>query len=225
MDRNSCDEIVKTQVNTECSDITVMNNIVPALKMVAETAELYTSAFKSFQETIKTLKPVFESIATLSKVFKAANALAENQYVVFEPLSRDVVNNLDSEDVNSLAEKYLINDTSVSKTISACGLSNNSVFVQSIDAFINGAYDLAILGLTATLDRVLSENSRSFRSIKIKPRCESIIKRVEDKGEDYLDDMDAKDYLLYMTYPRALELFGERSNFSNEEPKSLNRHW
>lgn len=196
-----------------------------ALQQFGEMFEQYSVPFKQFQENIKKYQPVLEGIATISAIYKTAEELSENQFVVVAPIPREAVQNTEAMNADSLAEKYLTEAKQVRATLNACGLMENRVFQQASDAFGNASYDLAILGFTAVLDKMLSNCSDMIKDVNINMRSEAIIKKIKDKGDIYLDELEGKDFLLIITYPTAIDLFGKRSDFRCGEPDMLNRHW
>lgn len=203
----------------------VMKNIAPPLQQCGKIIDQYFAPIKQLYESIEKLQPIFECIATLAAISKTAKKLSENQFVVVTPIPQEAVRNSEVMDADALAEKYLTEVERVNITVDACGVIGNCVFQQALDAFNNNLYNLAILGFTAVLDRILSECSELFKNVKIESRSKAIIQKVEEKGDIYLDELEGKDYLLFITYPMALKSFGEDSDFCSDEPDMLNRHW
>lgn len=191
----------------------------------AETAKQVATSLAHFRETIDQLRPLFEGLYSIAAIYKTADILADNQFVVVNRLPSEVVENVDSLDIDDLAAKYLMDEGIVNSIKDASDLNHNRLFSQSIVAFNNHQYDLAILGLVAVLDRTLSERSGQIKNIHIKPRCEALKKKIEEKGESILDELEGRDFLLFITYPKAMESFGEYRDFLSPEPFLLNRYW
>lgn len=103
-------------------------------------------------------------------------------------------------------------------------MKDNRVFIQSIDAYSREDYDLAALGFTAMIDRVLSDYSEMITSTSISRRVDEIRKKVEDNGESSLDEAEYNNYILIITWINAMKKFGSYSKFDEQEP-DLNRHW
>lgn len=103
-------------------------------------------------------------------------------------------------------------------------IGNNPVFVQAWSAYKRGDYDLAMLGFTAMIDRLLSEYTDLITSTNIKNRVQKLSEKIEKYGEYSLESLEMNDYILINTYFNAIEKFGENSRFDKEEPE-LNRHW
>lgn len=201
------------------------DNISQALIQFANSVEQYTLPYKKLKLNIEQFQPVLDTLKKLSLTVNAAKKLADVQFVLIDRVSFDFVNRTKDEDINKLAEEFLITDELIVSASKLSALDTNRVFQQSIQAFYKGAYDLAIIGLTAVLDKLLSEHSGEITKVNIKSRCTIIKKKIEDKGDDFLDELEGRDLLLYLTYPKAVELFGESSSFDNKEPDLLNRHW
>lgn len=97
------------------------------------------------------------------------------------------------------------------------------VFKQAIKAYNQNAYDLAALGFTAIIDRLLSEISGKKTLTSIPQR----IRIIEDKvikHEQSLTLSDENDYILISSFTKTIENFAARSDFEGDEP-DLNRHW
>lgn len=201
------------------------DNISQALMQFAESVERYTLPYKKLKLNIEQFQPVLDTLKKLSLTVNAAKKLAAVQFVLIDRVNYEFVNRAKNEDINKLAEEFLITDELIGSVSELDALDNNRVFQQSIQAFYKGSYDLAIIGLTAVLDKLLSEHSGEITQVNIKSRCTTIKKKIEDKGDDFLDELEGRDLLLYLTYPKAVELFGESSSFGNKEPDLLNRHW
>lgn len=118
------------------------------------------------------------------------------------------------EEVDITINNLLINDH----------LKDNRLLVQAIKAYRRGDYDIAALGITAVIDRMLSEYSGMITTVNIQKRIEAIKDKIDNHGTVFLDEYDINDYILISTYTNALKAFGDSSSFDDEEPE-LNRHW
>ena len=103
-------------------------------------------------------------------------------------------------------------------------LKENHVLLQSIAAYERGDYDLAALGFTAMIDKMLSVYSGMMTSTNIKKRVEEIEKKVKENGDSSLSEEEYNDYVLISTWTNAMNGFGADSRFNEPEP-DLNRHW
>ena len=85
-------------------------------------------------------------------------------------------------------------------------------------------YDLACLGLTAVLDRLLPELSSMITCTSISKRVDELKNIVLKDGESGLDEFELNDYILIATFTSAVDAFGATAKFDDVEP-DLNRHW
>ena len=208
-----------------CTSNKELDNITLALSQFAENIKQYALPFEIFHNSIEQIRPILESVVSISTVYRTADKIADNQFVLFERIPRELINRAENEDINDLISEMLISYDQVEHTITKCNFDNNRLFRQSIDAFNNNSYDLAIIGLTAVLDMILSNQSNQIRNVNIASRCNAITQKIKDRGELYIDELEGQDFLLFLTYPKAIELFGESKDFTEEEPALLNRHW
>ena len=203
-----------------------------------KVAQTIIEAFKPYQEISDILRknidsylPALQRIGEVSSTYKAVDKLGDNQYVLRLLLPYDLVEEVNSsillERIDAAIEKFLEDEGNVQKTVDFIKekISSNRVFEQALSAYRREDYDLAIIGYTAVLDRLLSECSEQIKNVHIAPRVKAIVKKFEDKGDFFLDDLEARDYALYLTYQKALESFGADSSFIEEEPELPNRHW
>lgn len=129
-------------------------------------------------------------------------------------LIRRWLNNRDFIDVNEVINSLATNEY----------LKDVPVFCQAAKAYERNDYDLASLGFTAMLDRLLSDYSGLITNTSISKRVKAISEKIANDGEEAMDDYDVKDYILITTYLKSIELFGADSRFNQVTP-DLNRHW
>ena len=142
-----------------CTSNKELDNITLALSQFAENIKQYALPFEIFHNSIEQIRPILESVVSISTVYRTADKIADNQFVLFERIPRELINRAENEDINDLISEMLISYDQVEHTITKCNFDNNRLFRQSIDAFNNNSYDLAIIGLTAVLDMILSNQS------------------------------------------------------------------
>lgn len=199
--------------------------LAQTLLVFAEKVKRCLPPVDKLQEVFVAIQPTLNRISTLSAITDAAEKLSEEQFVLTGTIPVELVKRADTEDIGVLAAEYLISEVRVRKTIEQCGLSQDLLFQQAIGALKNEQFNLAILGFTAVLDRLLSEYSGQVKNVNIKSRCDAIVDKIENRGDLYFDDLNGCDYLLLLTYANPIRIFGENSSFSKSEPKTLNRHW
>lgn len=200
-------------------------NLPIILSSFAETINDYALPYERIEPIITNLKPLISSITTLSEIHRLAERMGEHQFVLTGRIPRRLIEKSASCDLDEQLSKFCISDEQVNSTVLKCGIINDTAFQQSIKALYGGLYNLSIIGLVSILDRTLSEKSGQIKNVNFNTRYKSIVRQIQEKGDLYLDDLEAEDYLLFLTYPKALKLFGEDSDFTSEEPALLNRHW
>lgn len=204
----------------------IKDKVVPALLQFTENIRRISGPVKELLKSLELLKPVFAEISTLAQIYQFAEKSSKEQFILVDVLPREVLIISETMDIDKLITKYFMGNELINRTILACGLDDNYLFQQAIDALNEDRYyNLVILGLTAVLDNVLSENSGQIKNVNIKTRCEAIIHKIEEKGTIVLDEMEEKDFLLFTSYPKVIEMFGQDSDFQDIEPTRLNRHW
>lgn len=204
----------------------ISNNAIQTYKQILEETNWIKSFVQSIQETFNKVLPTLTKLAeeslSLSKIIRIVKELSNEQFVLIYPLPRQLIEA--DEDINSLIDTHLATDLLFDQTVKDSNL-HSLLFEQSIEAVNSKQYNLAILGLTAVLDNILSEYSGQIKNVHITSRCKAIISKIEQKGELFLDDIEGRDYLLLTSYPIVLESFGADSDFLQDEPNQLNRHW
>ena len=206
------------------------NVIYELITKYIEMIQPILNAADSFRKTaIMVLKRFIE----LTKPLRAVGLLSDNQFVVWEYPTQDFVEELvNSTNVDKTLrliyekEKY----SSVIDIAKKCSESpilqnNKRLFDQAIKAFKKGDTDLAILGITATLDGTLSNISGNTTTSFYK-RAEALIDKL--KSAESLMTLGEEEYsviILAISLDRTLQSFIARSDFNGKEPKSLNRHW
>lgn len=197
----------------------------------AYASSMYADTAKHFLDNIA---PILDGLARALDRLSIIERLGEVQFVAWkqftpdfyeraskakndEDLLKTVYDTLEDdafEEVNITINNLLINDQ----------LKDNRLLLQAIKAYRCGDYDLASLGITAVIDRMLSEYSGMITTVSIQTRIEAIKDKIDNHGTAFLDEYDINDYILISTYTNALKAFGDSSSFDDEEPE-LNRHW
>lgn len=93
---------------------------------------------------------------------------------------------------------------------------------QTIGAYENGSYDLAVLGLFAIIDGLLSELSEWLCSVSIMKRVEKILNLDNNTA---IQAGDRNRFLRKIALYQMSRSIGESSDFDKVEPDGLNRHW
>lgn len=169
-------------------------------------------------------------LSNLNDWYKAIEKLSKSQYMFTDDLDLDFAQKVnESDDVDLLIEKYYFNNdgNNIKKVIDHCNSKNilsaqSNLYIEIIEAYKLGHYHLAIVGLFALIDGVLSEISET-EITNFKKRIEIVRKKIYKRNP--LKSLDRK--LLCISLSMG---FFEKSVFSNSdflktEPAFVNRHW
>lgn len=211
--RDSVSKIVKEQIQFQNQIKEIASSLNEAMKPI----------MSKYEEMAK-------SISNAMKPIKAIGILADNQYIQWNKLSDNFVEMIiNSEDVNSALENYYITTDyeEVYDIAEKCKekllATKKKVFLQSIDAYKNGSYELAAVGLSSVVDGIMSEVSGDISS-SINRKIKPITEKLENKTDNLSDDEIAIFALLY-TYSKSIELFSKNTPFSQDEPNTISRHF
>lgn len=183
---------------------------------VQEEIDIFISEVNQWFE--KTILPINATIK-----------LAEKQYVSLscpdETLADEIMraDNVDSL-LNDNPETQKLIDRAIDELAKASLIKPyDALFRQTITAYKSELYDLAVLGLFAIIDGLLSDITMDRGSVKIKKRTE---KAVNIEGIHVSIDMaDINKAIQKTSLLRVAELLSESKPFSGDEPEKLNRHW
>lgn len=194
-------------------------------KLIAPYAEF----LHSIRPKIDSYKPALERIAEAAEALEALDKLGDNQYVLWKPLSRELVAAIKTADtpekIDAVIERYLENDDRGSIELCKTYFEGDLLFQETVTAFNAGLYNVAIVGFMAIFDRVMSECSGMLNDVNFRRRMEELEKRIDAKGDIYIDDLETKDYLLFITYFEATKGIGDGRDFDKDEPVKLSRPW
>ena len=176
--------------------ISIKNNIVPALVSFNQTTKLITESLQyQLEENRPTLFKLIKELTDLAQVYEVAERLGDRQFVLVSHIPQSLVRRFSrGEDLDILAIEYLISDKLINQTAEYCGIQESLLLQQSIQALFDSAYNLAVLGLMACLDKALSEQSGKIKNVHFKARCDAIINRLKEKGELYVDEIKREDF-------------------------------
>ena len=205
----------------------IQTNVAPALlSFVQETKGIIDPIRRILEENRSAILSTLKGLATMSQIYDAADKLGKCQFVLVSHIPEELVKRaFAGEDIEELASEYLTGDDLIKRTAQACGIEHSILLDQSIKAMFDGSYNLAMLGLMAQLDRVLSEQSGLIELVNFRKRYDKIIDRLNEKGDLYLDEMEGIDFLVFLTYHEAIDGIGKDNGFDKEEPQRVNRNW
>lgn len=204
-------------------------------KTIQRFEELLSPYAEIVRDYTENVYPLLIEIARISIPLSVISRLGNIQYVAWKSFPDsfyEQASETNSEqELLGLVEIWLENDRfkEVEKTIQSLfetePLKNNLVFSQAVSAYRRDDYDLACLGLTAMIDRLLSDLSGMITSTSISKRVEKIKDKVIKSKKVALDEIELSNYILIGTYTYAIEAFCLDSRFDKNEPELINRHW
>lgn len=226
---NNFDELFNTPAWREIREISnkFQKNIPTALLQLAAILEPYAQLQ---EQLLGNIKPVLMELAHISTRLALIDRIGKAEFVYWKSLPTYFIDNAPNGDILDFLYEWLKDDNfkEVKETIEKLkeekNLKGNPVLLQSISAYERGDYDLAALGFTAMIDKMLSIYSGMMSSTNIKKRVEEIEKKVKGNGDSSLSEEEYNDYVLISTWTNAMNGFGADSRFNEPEP-DLNRHW
>lgn len=194
--------------------------IQPLNHIVSEFNSRYNEIVKSNDEV------------KLTKMYTAVEKLSKVNYVFWKCIPMKLAEQLCiSDDANITLEIYesQTNGIETKEIFDLCLKSNflsqrKILLSQSFEAYLNGQYNLAIVGLFAIIDGILSEIvvDSAIRKTELKKRCEKLLNKLKNEKLSN-DDYSILNFM--KTFESAQNTFLASSDFSGDEPEYPNRHW
>lgn len=205
-----------------------IENIIKSLNYFAN---LFQQVQKRFNNNLDTIINTLLIVGDYATLFAATEVLSDNQIVFVDNLSVELATAIrDTDNVeNVVMQHYLQNDSElINNLISRCQCAKpitdyQELFNQVIDSYNRKHYQLACIGLFALFDGVLADVEGTVKETRFKPRLESIEKKIGKKLE--LDEIDFKTICIFESIKKFDSSIIGFSNFLQEEPDGLNRHW
>lgn len=204
----------------------------PAIEGIQRLQEIMIPIAAAVADVQLRIQEVATTVAIVARPIIAIKKLGENQFVYWEHIPDDFVNEIiAANNVNELLEAWMLVDgvEATNSTISKCTSyqimeRHSCIFNQSVDAFRNGHTDLAVVGFTSIIDGLLTDASGSHMTNMVK-RAEAVINKLN--LDEILDNDEYATVTLMVTFQQTLESFTAFSKFSEstKEPAGLNRHW
>lgn len=181
-------------------------NVLPALYEISKGSSKLSTIYFLGEAEYVTWKIIPDSFYERTRMIRDSHVLLEsvNDWLADEEY-RSVDITLENLNENEILRDY-------------------PLFHQSMSAYKKCDYDIAVIGFTALTDRLLSEYTGQIKVVNIKQRVQALADRIEKEGNIALDELDLNQYTLITTYTKALDVFGKRVEFTEDEP-DLNRHW
>lgn len=206
-------------------------DIFATLKAIAiKVNEIFTIVGEWYTRNIDNINKYLLAFADFNIWCEATEKLAEKQIVFTDDLSLDFAKELcSSPNIDELVQKYYFDNSEhkVALLIERCGSSKEithyeDLYTQTIEAYQRGHYHLACIGMFSILDGVLADVSE-ITTTSFKLRIETIENKIKDEVE--LNEVDRKTICIYTAMEKIENSLFVFSDFSQDEPSSLNRHW
>lgn len=173
---------------------------------------------------------IAQNLSEWSRPYRAIEKLGENQYVYWDYLNYETIDILlQSNNVNKTMRE--LNSKKNYADIKALALKCNQssrmipyqkMFKQAMEAFENGNNDLALLGFLSIIDGLLTDISDNVTTSIFK-RADPILRKLEDS--EAIENSEYAELTLLITFRDTMESLSANSDFTQKEPKNLNRHW
>ena len=190
------------------------------------TDEQIAEAEKGIRELIESMAYFWKE--EVSKPLMAIEELGKNQYVCWEdPGKQGYDHILESESLNEWLLECT-NEAELKEMVSRAIMhpllqQHTQLMEQTFHAYESGSYALAILGMLATIDALLSNVSGMINSTGMMQRINSILDKLSQKIP--VTKRELKDAYLVCTTAITLKGLTINRNFDESEPDGINRHW
>ena len=166
----------------------------------------------------------------------ATNKLIESQFVFTDNLTQTLAHEIyQGADVEEVMTRYYFDNDgqNMEKLIQRCKDSDyireyRELYNQILNAYDREDYLLACIGLFSLVDGLLAECSGMIKQTNFQKRLERISDKFANQVE--LNEIDKKTICIYDAIYNASDkkidcsVF-KNSDFSEEEPQAVNRHW
>lgn len=217
------------------SDKINIEGLSRAVALFAEKIQkVYNDFFFPLAEWIEkngdTLIKISEAISDVSLAVNAAECLGKNQLVFWDEIDRSLANQLlstSSVDDTMLnfyqKESFAHVDDTIALCLDCKLISNKrNLFLQTVSAYKEEKFNLAIIGFMSIIDGVISEASSDTRTT-FKGKLDKI------KNKITLEQALSKDELSFLVFSKTIEETYNTmfcfSDFNKVEPSMINRHW
>ena len=215
----------------------IYNDIGKGLVGLAEGIKVFANALNKAQEWYQnhadTIASYLLAFAEFGVWSVSVDKLVQNQFVFTDDLTATLAQKIyqaTDTDIDGLMSQYYFgnDETNMNRLIARCQEAPQThayqdLYFQVISAYRLGYYQLACIGLFSLIDGVLADVSDRIKDTRFKHRLSIAEKKFEDKLE--LNEIDRKTLCIHS----ALQAFDAsifcNSDFSKEEPASVNRHW
>ena len=201
--------------------------IVEGLKLFAHTLSKLNTWYHQNAENITRYLSIFAEYAEWSV---AVDKLIENQFVFTDDLTFELAHDIyQSLNVTEVMDRYYFSndEQNINKLIQRCLNSDyienyRDLYNQIINAYTRGDYLIACIGLFSLVDGVLAEQS-GINKTGFQKRLDRIAEKFANKVE--LNEIDRKTLCIYDAFTKFDCSVFQKSDFTQEEPQTVNRHW
>lgn len=212
-----------------------MENYKGLSDSIQASIQAYNEVFKPIREEIanfsKNYGEILAKFADRIRPLSAIRKLEESQFVYWKPLPEYLVDQLlSNKSTDTVLLEFALQDDAelIQHITSECEkhifLKDNSIlFNQAISAYNGEMYTIAAVGLLSVIDGVLSEATKQYRNTNISSRGRTLLKKLEDTGS--LDETEYAVLTLELTFEATMDSLAAQSDFTQDEPSNLNRHF
>lgn len=231
MRRRTYENVSKINKGEMILDNSNGGDIFAKLKAIAiKVREIFTTVREWYKSNADNIHKYLLAFADFSVWISAIEKLAEKQIVFTDDLDLDFAKEIyNSVNIDELIKKYYFNNNEQNMTVlvERCGFLSEitnykELYYQTIEAYNKKHYHLACIGIFSILDGILADVSE-ITNTNFKLRIEAIENKFKDKVE--LNEVDRKTLCIYTAIEKIENTLFAFSDFSKDEPNTLNRHW
>lgn len=213
------------------SGLSDFSPLLYSIRQASLRAQEILQPITEISETIKLrFAEIAESTRETARPFSTIRKLSDVQYVYWEYLTDDFIDTiLESTNTNKTLRELCIKNKwrITNQTIQSCEESEllfpyRKLFSQTRTAYNNKQYELAVIGLLPVIDGLLSDVSGNTTT-NIFTRADFILQKAENDESISSDEISV--IALAWTFRETMQSLSANINFSQKEPKNLNRHW
>lgn len=206
-------------------------DIFAKLKVIAiKVSEIFTTVREWYNRNEDNIHKYLLAFADFSVWISATEKLAEKQIVFTDDLNLDFAKEIyNSVNIDELIKKYYFdnNEQNMTLLVERCGVlreitNYKELYLQTIESYNKKHYHLACIGIFSILDGVLADISE-ITTTNFKLRIEAIENKIKTEVE--LNEVDRKTLCIYTAIEKIEDTLFAFSDFSQDEPIGLNRHW
>ena len=207
--------------------IAVLENYKGLSDSIQASIQAYNEVFKPIREEIanfsKNYGEILAKFADRIRPLSAIRKLEESQFVYWKPLPEYLVDQLlSNKSTDTVLLEFALQDDAelIQHITSEC---EKHIFLKDNSILFNQAMSAYAVGLLSVIDGVLSEATKQYRNTNIPSRGRTLLKKLEDTGS--LDETEYAVLTLELTFEATMDSLAAQSDFTQDEPSNLNRHF